>query len=770
MNILAELFGLPLKDFNEWEIRWRPDDSGWILVVLCILVPVALAFFWSSLSRIQSRNKRAFLLGLRVLVYAFLFLILFQPQLEFSQSRLLTNSIAVLLDDSKSLSIKTFPEEKSRLDIVRHVLESNREYFEKLQENFQVDFYFVSDKIASVAWDGLTEKYRARGLRTDLNRALREVKKRYEGKSLQGVMLFSDGADLGEDPSEISAEFSETLASFVAPVHTFQAGSNKNFKDLGIEKVETADFGFVHQEIDLSVRVSAFSMGNKNIPLVVKEGEKVLVSKILQIREGQTQYKTQLRFTVNTVGKRVYSLSVPLFAGESIETNNVKEFQIEALRDRIRVLHLNGRPAWDNRFLREVLINNPKVDLLSFFILRNFSDDVQAATSELSLIPFPSNLLLSDYLGSFDLVIFHNFKFAPFLEKKYLENIRRYVQKGGAFMMIGGDLSFQGGEYERTAVEDILPVRIQNKSKQFLQEEFRVQMDKRFVRHPILRLEKNEDLNEEAWTSLPELSGLNIGLVPAKDAQVLISYAKEGNPEVSYPVLAIREIGEGRTLVLTTDSSWNWNFLRVGKGGSGRYYQKFWDNVTAWMTKAPETHLIKIESDKDKYGENDKVLIKIKILRDDYNPLPGEKIDLVFHSLSKRRDVSSHALETDESGEAVFELVPPDAGFYSVRVEMDYHGERLGRETRFSVFSPTTEFDKLRVNSLLLQAMAEATAGEYTVLNERTDLSRSQFANPEIQAKSKSITLSLWDNWWSYGMIVAFLSADWWMRRRSGLS
>ncbi|MFQ5717230.1 MAG: glutamine amidotransferase, partial [Nitrospinales bacterium] len=337
-------------------------------------------------------------------------------------------------------------------------------------------------------------------------------------------------------------------------------------------------------------------------------------------------------------------------------------------------------------------------------------------------------------------------------------------------MMIGGDLSFQGGEYERTAVEDILPVRIQNKSKQFLQEEFQAQMDKRFVRHPILRLEKNEGLNEEAWTSLPKLSGLNIGLVPAKDAQVLIGYSKEENSEASYPVLAIRRSGEGRALVLTTDSSWNWNFLRVGKGGSGRYYQKFWDNVIAWMTKAPETDLIKIESDKERYGESDKVLIKIKILQDDYNPLPDEKIDLVFHSFSKRKDVSSHALETDESGEAAFEFVPPSAGFYSARVERNDQGERLGRETRFSVFSPTTEFDKPRVNSLLLQAMAKATAGEYTVLNEQTDLSPRQFPNPEIQAKSKSMTLSLWDNWWSYGMIVAFLFVDWWMRRRSGLS
>ena len=87
-----------------------------------------------------------------------------------------------------------------------------------------------------------------------------------------------------------------------------------------------------------------------------------------------------------------------MFAGEAVEVNNRWSFEVKVIRDRVRVLHLNGRPSWDSRFLRETLANNPKVDLLSFFILRTLTDDVGATTSELSLIPFPSNLLFSEYL------------------------------------------------------------------------------------------------------------------------------------------------------------------------------------------------------------------------------------------------------------------------------------------------------------------------------------------------------------------------------------
>ena len=40
----------------------------------------------------------------------------------------------------------------------------------------------------------------------------------------------------------------------------------------------------------------------------------------------------------------------------------------------------------------------------------------------------------------------------------------------------------------------------------------------------------------------------------------------------------------------------------------------------------------------------------------------------------------------------------------------------------------------------------------------------------EVLVKAKSRTFSLWNNWWSYGLLVGFLFADWWVRRKSGLS
>ncbi len=761
MNTLIQWLGLNPEEYNQWELSWAAG-LGVEAAALALLLPLALWFFWTSLARVHSPWKKALFLALRTLAFAVLICALFRPELEVRKGHYLKNSIAVLLDDTKSLSIKTFPDETPRIDLIRRAIEGNSAYFETLAETFNVDFYFASDRLKQVAKGRIASDYGARQPFTEFGRVFTDLKKQYEKQSLMGVMLFSDGADLSQEPGEVSEDLRLTVATLGSPVHTFQAGSNENFKDLAIETVDQPDFGFIQQPVNLSVTVTAQAMGNKNVSLVLKEGDNVLVSKIIEVREGEGSYPVSLSFTPRVLGKRVYSLSLPLFAGESIASNNRREFQVKVVPDRIRVLHLNGRPAWDSRFLREVLVNNPKVDLLSFFILRTLGDDVAASTTELSLIPFPSNLLFTDYLNSFDLVIFQNFKYSPFIEKKHLENVKAFVEQGGAFLMIGGDLSFQGGGYERTAIEDILPVSLGRENNTWKKGDFAALPVKGFLGHPILRLEKDDAANEKIWQSLPKLSTQNAGQRAGAGAQVLI----ERGP--GQPVLAVARKGKGRVAAIATDSLWNWNFRRVGEGGSGRYYQKFWNNMVAWLSGDPATQMLQLESDREKYREGDEVLIKIRVLKEDYQPAQGEAVTLGL--TRPAGGVDTHALNADDKGEIAFRFTPAAEGFYLARAEVKRNGETLKAETGFGVFGETAEFQKPLVNGGLLEQIARISGGASHILGPASDLSGTRFENPEVLVKTRSKTFSLWDNWGVFGLIAGALFLEWWMRRKAGLS
>ena len=750
MNGLAKIFGFDSKGYDQWQVNWAPEDPWLIAISLGLMMPLALWFFWTSLRRVGSKPKKVFLFFLRVVAFVLLLVILLRPELEFKKSHSLKNHIAILLDNSKSLSIKTFPKEVPRIDLVRKTLESNKEYFDQLKKDFQVDTYFVSDGIEKVS--SRLKDYQANRPYTDYRRVLEELNKIYENKSLQGVFLFSDGADLTQEPGEISPDILKSLTRINGPVHTLQAGSNDQFRDLALESVSAPDFGFVQQPVSLSLTVFSSELGNRNVPLVLKEGDRILVSKIIEIREDQKEYKVDLQFTPRKIGKRIYTLNLPRFAEESILTNNQKEFEVDVARDRIRILHLNGRPSWDSRYLREVLANNPRVDLLSFFILRNIGDDVVAPTSELSLIPFPSNLLFDDYLSSFDLIIFQNFKYEPFIDKKYLSNIRKYVEKGGAFLMVGGELSFQGGSYSHTPIEDILPVSFKDVETRFIDKEFRPKISGDFSNHPILRLEK--ELNKEVWSSLPPLHGANMGLVANKDAYVLLKNESES------PILVAGEFGEGRTALLATDSIWSWGF----GGAGGRYFHRFWNNVIDWLIAEPETRRLQLESDKERYREEEQVLIKFKLLKENYQP--AENITGKLTLSSRSGEVIAKELKTDKLGGQVFPFIPERSGFYEAVIEI----EGLQEKIMFSVLKDNAEFEKPLVNDFVLKKIAQVSGGQYKVLDGTNDLSALQFENPEIKVKSHSRSFSLWENWWAYGLVVGFLVMDWWLRRKAGLS
>ncbi|MBT6717917.1 MAG: hypothetical protein HOB18_09835 [Nitrospina sp.] len=758
MNNLAKIFGFDPKEYDQWQLNWAPEDPWLIAVSFALITPLALWFFWTSLRRISSTPKKILLLSLRVLAFIFLLVILLRPELEVKKNHSLKNHIAILLDDSKSLSIKTFPKEIPRIDLVKETLEANKEYFEQLKKDFHVDTYYVSDGIKKT--NSSLENYQAQRPYTNFANVLEELNKDYENKFLKGVFLFSDGADLTQESEDISQGILRPLSRINGPVHSLQAGSNDNFKDLALESVSAPDFGFVQQPVHLSLTVYSSALGNRNVPLVLKEGGRILVSKIIEIREDQKHYKVDLQFTPRKIGKRIYTLNLPRFAEESILTNNQREFEVDVARDRIRILHLNGRPSWDSRYLREVLANNPRVDLLSFFILRSLGDDVAAPTSELSLIPFPSNLLFDDYLSSFDLVIFQNFKYEPFIDKKYLTNIRNYVENGGAFLMIGGELSFQGGSYSRTPIEDILPVSFKETSTRFLNKDFHLQVNETFSNHPMLRLEKDLQLNQEVWEGLPSLHGTNLGLIANKDAHVLAEVETESGSPI--PMLVAGEYGKGRTALLATDSVWNWSFRK--SGGGGRYYQRFWNNIIDWLISEPQTRRLQLESDKDRYREEEQVLIKFKLLEKNYQPAVNATGRLTVSFCSS--EVIAKDLKTDELGEQVFSFLPEETGFYEAEIEI----ENLKEKIMFSVLKDNAEFEKPLVNEFILKKIAQVSGGQYIELNGANDLSSIQFENPEIKIKSHSRSFSLWDNWWAYGCVVGFLFLDWWLRRKAGLS
>src|SRR5439155_26409110 len=291
---------------------------------------------------------------------------------------------------------------------------------------------------------------------------------------------------------------------------------------------------------------------------------RVVATKPVPVTANVLEQQVHLKVEQEEMGEFTYTVSVASHLGEAVTENNHMDFPLSVARDKIRVLLVCGSPTWNYRFLRQGLKQDPSIDLISFVILRTPTDVVNVPESQLSLIPFPTQRLFTQELKNFDLIIFENFSYQLYFPWYYLENVRKYVQEGGAFAMIGGTLAFSQGGYAGTPIEEILPVALRPDRNDYRTGTQRMVLTEEGKAHPITRLSPDATENQRIWDMLPELDAFNVVGQAKPGATVLGISSGRLDDRPAVPLLAMQRVGDGRTLALMSDYIWKWKFQVAG--------------------------------------------------------------------------------------------------------------------------------------------------------------------------------------------------------------
>src|SRR6202007_2810384 len=156
-------------------------------------------------------------------------------------------------------------------------------------------------------------------------------------------------------------------------------------------------------------------------------------------------------------GPNVIEIEVEPGPQELTLNNNRAVVVVSGVRDRLRVLLVSGEPHAGERVWRNILKSDPSVDLVHFTILRLPEQHDGTPIRELSLMAFPARSLLEVKLDEFDLIIFDRYSRRGVIPQAYLENVARYVRKGGAFLEAAGPSFGTPMSLFRTPLGPILP-------------------------------------------------------------------------------------------------------------------------------------------------------------------------------------------------------------------------------------------------------------------------------------------------------------------------
>lgn len=776
--------GLSLwSTYNTRDLLWLGDwGTGWIVGLLllgALILGVSAYDLWS-----MPKRRRFSLLALRATIYALAVLMLLEPALDLKHVSKVKNHVALLIDKSRSMELGSDDPKISRHERVNAAIkEQLPELKRALEDEHELHVFSFGQELKPAPGDAAMGPPIEPS--TDLSGALEALKTQLAGKELGGVIVLSDGIDTGalgkrtKRGESLDATSLALLKGLGAPMTTYSAARSGALKDLAITRVLHDDFAFVHNKVSVEVELAAIGIEPGVIEVTLRRDGELLQTRQLQIKPEQTSYKLTFEFVPKRIGKEIYTVNAPHLANEALLENNQQAFLLKVIRDKVRALQVVGRPSWDERFLRRLLKRNPNVDLISFFILRTPANVQRVPPDELSLIPFPTQELFEQELGSFDLIIFQNFNFGPYNMRQYLPRIAQFVKDGGGFVMVGGELSFGSGGYARTAIEDILPIKLPAQSSTTLVDDqpFNPKLTEAGLHHPITQLAFDPQTNREIWAKLPAQQGTNLVAGPSKDATVLATHPKLRVGGQAMPVLSVSEMEKGRVMALTTDSSWRWGFEALGKGGTPREYQLFWNNAIRWLIKDPELKLLKIELPQDTHSPGQRASIVVRVAKPDYTPAAGAKgtIKILRRSLealgaegeAPRQEVKTLSFETDATGQAQLELGLEKTGAYDLIAQSKTASGELEDTNTLLVIPNVPEHRDIIPREELLAQLAQATGGKALDLPTHK-LTEAIALEPQAVTVNKRRVIQLWDSLWTFIMILSLLGIEWSLRRRWG--
>lgn len=599
----------------------------------------------------------------------------------------------------------------------------------------------------------VVRKPEASGTTSDLEVALGAALA--QGERPDAVVVLSDGR-LGGAADGSPGDPLAVLAAPSMPVHTVSL-AERGPKDASIRALGTAGAAVAHQPFGLRVEVGCSGgLECKDVPVTLRElladaPPAVLASGVVRVEDGVGV--VELPVTLERPGTRIVEISIAAPAGDAVPENDVRLVPFTVARERLRLLHVAGRPTYDVRALRTWLKSDHSVDLIAFFILRTKEDDTNTEDdAELALIPFPVNELFTQHLPSFDAVILQDIHAVEYQLARHLPALASYVEGGGGLIMVGGPSAFAGGGYDGTAVERVLPVSLPSAGVPYATDEVVPRVTAEGAVSPLL-----EGLGA-ALPTLPPLPGYD-RLGPARPgAAVLWEHPTERAGSAPMPLLALGEAGDGRSIALALDSTHLFAFSEAAADSSGRGYGALWDGLLGWLMRDPRFEVARVDLPQECIAGRPAAL---RVSRAAGAPV---EVRAVVTPLGQGASpIAEVAGRLEASGQASLALPPLPTGAYVARVTLGAGGPA----TRFDFACERggAAWSDSRPDAERLVRIARATGG--TSVTAR-DLSPLPVPRATLVTAERHVTAVLPPWVWTLAGALA-LGAHWLIRRRAGL-
>jgi uncharacterized membrane protein len=554
----------------------------WVVIVAVAVALASLILLFFELRRAREARRGQVVLT-AILAALLLVLAVLRPHRLRAREVSIAPRVVVLLDRSRSMALSSTDaaDGRSRIDVADEVVERLKKTLGGRVDVFALGAIGGTRDVGAKG----TPLLRADGAGSDLASAVRALAERHEDPP-SAIVVVSDGR----------VEIGDLAERKIGPLlHGVAIGAGSP-PDASIRAVRLAGAAVAHQSLPLQIEIACTGgLACGDITVTIRELREreanattttgdVLVTGTASIKEGSALI--ELPVTLERAGTRALEIAISAPKGDAIPDNDRRLLSIDVARERVRILHIAGRPTFDVRALRTWLKSDAAIDVVSFFILRTPGDEVSAPDEDLALIPFPVRELFTEHLPTFDAVLFQDFDAEPYGLTPHLPAIAKYVKNGGGLVHVGGPNAFSAGGYAASPLAAVTPVdmpKLEGGQQAHDSLAFTPVVTAAGRGAPIL-----SELESIIGEELPEFQGTSLlGDVHGGGIALWVHPKRITQTGKPMPVLAIGDVGDGRSIALGLDSTRLLQSSAFAAKSGGRGYDALMRGLIGWLMRDP---------------------------------------------------------------------------------------------------------------------------------------------------------------------------------------
>jgi len=555
---------------------------------------------------------------------------------------------------------------------------------------------------------------------TDISALFHDINSKYAGQNVGAFILASDGIyNRGLNPLYSTDKFN-------FPIYSVALGDTNIQKDIILFKVNFNSIAYLNNDFPVEIYVSAYKCENMSTELTISNRDSVLFRRMINIGSDKYLETLNLHLKADVPGLQRYTVRLSGVDNEVSQTNNYQDFFIDVIEDRQKILILSQSPHPDISALKQAIVTNRNY-IVEEYIVDEFSKEV----------------------SGFDLIILHGLPSASANISNILEKIAsKHIP---VLFMISQQTNLPLFNRQNTG--------IMVKGDQIFFNEANPEFNEDFTSFNLSRS------TLQAVVDFPPLVSPYGNSIIQPFANILF-YQRIGEVTTREPLLIFNQTAESKFGIFYGTGIWKWRMFDYSKTGNHNAFNEIINKTIQYLSVKADKSFFRIFC-KNNFTENENIEFNAEVYNDNYELIYTPEVSVTINDSQNR----NYSFVFNNSGSA-YSLsagkLPVDHYSYSASARS---GEKIYTDRgEFTVTPLTIESVNTVANHNLLYNLAVNSGGQMFYPDQINMLYDTIIRSDHIKTiiySSKSYSEIL--NFPAIlVLIIIFLTAEWFMRKRAG--